>query len=541
MNPRNISDTGLLQELVVELFNQVGELKEELASTQKQFADALDEIKRLKGEKGRPRFRSSKKAKTKPDSRSNSQEDRTSAPDAEDKLPPVNRVECIDTKPNELPDDAVFKGYRSVYQRDIRIVPDHIEYRIARWYSPRTGKVYEAPLPSDYNGQIGSKLTSFIQMLHHCGDMTHRRISDLLKHIGIRVSTGGISNILTYNDWICSEQAALLSSSIEASPYVQMDSTTTKEQGKRMYTQVICGQYFSLFYTQAGRSRLDVYASLQGQSRQTVQLAYNKHAHDHMIAARVSQKHRAYFKQHYALGQVISMQELEAVFNTASPFRRTNQSRRSIIAGTLAAGYYDQQDHIPSAAYILTDDAKEYRRVPSYMHAHCWIHAIRHYRVMNPRIAYHRSIYDDFMGRLWAFYERLKQYKHLTKQAQKIEKRLIGARFDKLFNAQTDYNLLNKQMAMTKSNRPQLLACLEYPELPLHNNAAERGARRIVRKRDISYHTWSKRGTSIRDAFISLHQTANKLGISFLDYLVDRNSGADAIQSLAIQVKNAYQ
>ncbi|MEM7375624.1 MAG: hypothetical protein AAF587_43935, partial [Bacteroidota bacterium] len=85
-----------------------------------------------------------------------------------------------------------------------------------------------------------------------------------------------------------------------------------------------------------------------------------------------------------------------------------------------------------------------------------------------------------------------------------------------------------------------LLAFLDYPLFPLHNNMAERGARRIVRKRDISFHTWSKRGTRIRDAFLSLEQTARKLQMDFFQYIIDRNNKQYQIQSLAISLEKAY-
>ena len=57
------------------------------------------------------------------------------------------------------------------------------------------------------------------------------------------------------------------------------------------------------------------------------------------------------------------------------------------------------------------------------------------------------------------------------------------------------------------------------PALPLHNNAAELAARRIVRKRDISLHTMSQTGTSVRDGFLSIIQTALKLDINPLQYI----------------------
>jgi len=543
MNPREITDISVLQELLVKLLNSQEELEAGLLSTQEQLSEALDEIKRLKGEKGRPNFGPSRKRGkikklTKRPERSSPSD---SPPDSPASPPEVDRVELVDTPPSDLPKDAIFKGYRSVYQKEIRIERDNVAYRIARWYSPSMGRYYESGLPADYQAQVGSMLRSFVQILHHCGDMTHRKIGELLEYLGVSLSSGGISNLLTQSDWVLEEQAALLTSSIAASPYTQMDSTMSKQKGQRMYTQVICGEHFSLFYTQQGKSRLDVYAALQGQSREEVKLAYTALAQDRLIEAKVSKKHLAYFEKNFSPDQVLSPQELEQCFDSEAIFHKTNQARRSVIAGALAAGYYYQQEQVPILTHLMSDDAPEYKHIASEKHIHCWVHAIRPYRLLNPKNKYFRQIHADFMDRLWEFYALIKAYLELSAPEQRLKKKEIRTQFDQLFETPTDYRKLNEQMERTKQNQAYLLAFVDYPLFPLHNNAAERGARRIVRKRDISFHTWSQRGTAIRDAFISLHQTAKKLKISFLDYLYDRNARRFQLPNLAQLVQQAYQ
>jgi hypothetical protein len=49
---------------------------------------------------------------------------------------------------------------------------------------------------------------------------------------------------------------------------------------------------------------------------------------------------------------------------------------------------------------------------------------------------------------------------------------------------------------------------LDYPELPLHNNDAELGARAQVRKRDVSLQTKTKEGTKASDTFLTIVNTA---------------------------------
>ena len=76
--------------------------------------------------------------------------------------------------------------------------------------------------------------------------------------------------------------------------------------------------------------------------------------------------------------------------------------------------------------------------------------------------------------------------------------------------------------------------------MPLHNNAAELAAGQIVRKRDISLHTWSEKGTRVRDAFMAPIETAHKLGVSAIDYIIDRISKKHEMPSLASLITIKY-
>lgn len=542
MNPREITDIKVLQDLVIESLNRVDQLTIAHMALQAQLAEAQDEINRLKGEKGRPRFPKRRKSpKLKKVKRPNSKPDQAdSVPDEPASPPAADECVSVDTPPANLPADAVFKGYRSVYQHDIKLARHNTEYKIARWYSPSQGKVYESALPPGAVAGVGSSLRSFIQILHHGGDMTHRKIGELLDHLGIELSSGTISEVLTRSDWVEAEYEALFPTCMGESPYVQMDSTASRQQGKGMHTQVMCGEFFSLFSTQQGRSRADVYAALQGQSREELQLAYTPLAIKLMEQAKVSIKHRAYFAQQFELGAVFSFETLKQHLDRAAVFAKTNHKRRSAIAGALAAGYYHQQAQIPKVSCLLTDDAREYQKVATEAHLHCWVHAIRHYRKMSPSQAYLQDIHQNFMDRLWSFYDQLRIYQKPPPDTQPQTKAELINQFDQLFDPHTDYQQLNKQIALTLEKREYLLPCLDYPAIPLHNNAAERAARRVVCKRNISLHTWSKRGTRMRDAFMSLHQTAKKLGIKFLDYLKERNAGIVPEKTIAQLVQQRY-
>ncbi len=73
---------------------------------------------------------------------------------------------------------------------------------------------------------------------------------------------------------------------------------------------------------------------------------------------------------------------------------------------------------------------------------------------------------------------------------------------------------------------------LEHPEIPLHNNESELGARQQVRKKDISFGPRSDDGVKAWDTFMTLAASTRKLGVSLYAYTHDRISQANRMPSL---------
>jgi hypothetical protein len=178
---------------------------------------------------------------------------------------------------------------------------------------------------------------------------------------------------------------------------------------------------------------------------------------------------------------------------------------------------------------LLSDDAPQFRDI-SAEHALCWVHEGRHFKKLIPVVDYHRQLTDDFLTRFWDFYHQLQDYRS---QPSMEHAAVLDQTFDDLFSTVTGYNQLDKRIAKTKAKKERLLMVLKYPEIPLHNNPAELGARRRVRKRDISFGPRTLDGREAWDTFMTLVATAKKLGVSFYDYVFDRIAEVDAMPSLA--------
>ncbi len=137
------------------------------------------------------------------------------------------------------------------------------------------------------------------------------------------------------------------------------------------------------------------------------------------------------------------------------------------------------------------------------------------------------------------YYQKLLEYKEEFSQELADA---LSTEFDTTFSTKTGYPSLDERIAKTNGKKKELLLVLKHPELPLHNNAAELGARVQARKRDVSLHTMSAEGTQAQDTFLTIVQTAKKLGVSAYAYIHDRVSKRFQMPSLAelIRAKNPH-
>ena len=109
----------------------------------------------------------------------------------------------------------------------------------------------------------------------------------------------------------------------------------------------------------------------------------------------------------------------------------------------------------------------------------------------------------------------------------------LQADFDRLFKQPSGYQQLDERKARTLAKKDHLLMVLSHPEILLHNNPAELGARQRVRKRDVSLQARTREGIGAWDTFETLVCTAKKLGVNFFRYVYDRIAQTNTLPSLA--------
>jgi hypothetical protein len=224
-------------------------------------------------------------------------------------------------------------------------------------------------------------------------------------------------------------------------------------------------------------------------------------------------------------GKPLTYDELTA-FCTS---HKLNDRATKRLAEAMAIVAYHERIDIPVISIFMADDAPQFKLLALEL-ALCWIHDGRHYKKLTPRLVRHRKQLDGFLDQYWAFYHQLLAYK--TSPSPELADQLTE-QFNALFTTTTGYDQLDDRIAKTLAKKAELLLVLKYPELPLHNNPAELGARAQVRKRDVSLHTMTDEGTRVVDTFLTITETAKKLGVNIYDYLFDRITKAYQLPSLA--------
>ena len=190
----------------------------------------------------------------------------------------------------------------------------------------------------------------------------------------------------------------------------------------------------------------------------------------------------------------------------------------------------DEKLEIP----FVTDGARQYLDV-SNCHAKCWIHEIRHYKKIMPFLDHHRSLLDKVMDQIWGLFDLLNRYKN---QPDKSLRLVIEWKFNWLFSRRTGYADLDERLASTDANRDGLLKVLDYPFIPIHNNAAEIAIREGVIKRKISYGTRSELGKMAWENMFSIMDTCRKQDVNFFHYLNGIFSSRDNFPRLADLIYN---
>ena len=403
------------------------------------------------------------------------------------------------------------------------------KYRIEIFYSPSEHKTYSGRLPHGIKGEFGPGIKSLIITLNHVANVSEPKIHEILKNNGVYISTATISRILTKDaDIFHQEKAEIFLEGLKATPYQQIDDTGARVNGNNRYAQILCNPYYTAYFTVPNKSRENVLNILLCGKEKTY--CFSNEAFDLMKTFTVPQIWKG--KLSSFKNEIFSDEEMRRKLDWVFSPDKYKTARKKVLEACAIAAYRQSTD-IPVVNFLLSDDAPQFKQI-AYHHALCWIHDGRNYKKLRPIVPYHKEKLEAFLNRYWDFYGELCEFRE--NPGSEVAKQL-SAKFDQLFSTITGYEQLDERISKTKENKEHLLMVLILPEVPLHNNAAELAARAKVRKRDVSLQTITEEGTRANDTFMTIVQTAKKLGVSAYDYIFDRVSNKFEMPSLAKMIR----
>jgi len=355
-----------------------------------------------------------------------------------------------------------------------------------------------------------------------------------LQTVGLQISAGQLSDLLIKQQEVFhAESAAVVRAGLLSSPWQHLDSTGTRVNGSPQHCHILCNPLYSFYCTTPNKDRLSVLRvllagaalSFQGNAKA---LAIMEQVGVSPIWIALLSYH---LKQDPLDGQVLTEEQVEAWLSATVPKMRPTV--RKCVKDAMAIAAYRTQTAYPVVSLLLCDDASPFNALTSEL-ALCWVHEFRHYKKLLPRFTHHCTLLEEFGHQFWQLYHDLLDYRHHPNPAQAQS---LRARFDQLFAHHSGYQPLDACKARTFHKREQLLLVLSHPEILLHNNPAELGARQRVRKRDVSLQARTHEGIEAWDTFQTLVATAKKLGVNLFSYFFDRITQTFALPSLAALIE----
>ena len=305
--------------------------------------------------------------------------------------------------------------------------------------------------------------------------------------------------------------------------YQQTDDTSARVKGENHYTQIVCNPLYSAYFTTQRKDRLTVLDIFRNFAPRA--FLYNQQAIELLKGFNFSKK---------MCNRIDKLLELDKAIDEESFEKQIKELNLGVqhyarLKEACAIAEYHAQTKIPIIQTIVCDDAPQFKLLTPQL-ALCWIHDGRHYKKLRPIIPLYQKELDKFLKKYWVYYHKLKNYKEAPDDNRL---KLLTEEFEELFSTKTGYEELDDRISKTLNKKQELLLVLKHPELPLHNNNSELAARVQVRDRDVSLHTMSDEGTKIKDTFMTISQTAKKLGVRTYEYIRDRVSGEFEMLSLA--------
>ena len=498
--------------LIEHLINENNQLKESLQN-------ARDEINRLKGEQGKVKISKSKKGGN-TDISSEKERNQNNPPKHRGRGERNDNVEITEHRicrlpKDELPDDVRFTGYEINIVQDIRIVTNNVRLYRESYYSPSLKKTFTAPRPEGFEGEFGPGIRSLILALKGLCNVSEPSIHAILTAFNCYISPATISRLSREDTLSFSEEKTeIIKAGLLSTPYQHIDDTGARVNGALYKTHILCNPFYTAYFTCPHKDRLTILKLLV--MNQELHYLFDDTAFALMATLKIPAQIQQYLKES-TTPHCMSDADLQPILDLIPTKNKDPQTLYRKIKEAAAISWYQKQDEWPVVQCLVSDDAPQFRHI-TVEHALCWIHAGRTLKKLTPITPFFKTEVSTVLSEFWDLYHALLDYKESPDEQRKG---YLEERFDALSLRKSEFKPLQSALETIAANKEKLLVVLRFPEIPLHNNPAELGARSQVRKRDVSLHTISKDGTEAVDVLLTLVQTAKKLGVNVYHYIQD--------------------
>src|ERR687887_88188 len=371
-----------------------------IVEQQKRIEELEEEVLRLKRETVKPKIKPSRLEQGKTSEEEAGEPRRLKPGPKRSKTPTlkIHHTELVQAE--EVPAGSIFKGYQDYVVQDLIIQPNNTCYRLEQWQKPDGGYVIaKAPV----EGHFAPTLVSYILYQYHHQHVTQPLLLEQLWELGVEISAGQLSQILTHGN-----------------------------------------DLFAWFKSTQSKSRVNFLELLRAEQRDYV---INAGALEYMQQRGLPKAKVAVLESHGGqFGDPAAWEQHLARVGITRPRHVTLATEGALMGSLLAHGF-------PGEMAIVSDDAGQFN---VFAHALCWIHAERGISRLIPFNDHHRKAQSWVQKQIWNLYADLKTY-----QAAPTEtvKQAISQGFDHLCATQTDFETLNQALKRLHQNKADYCWC----------------------------------------------------------------------------------
>jgi len=186
--------------------------------------------------------------------------------------------------------------------------------------------------------------------------MSELKIAELLRHTGIQISEGQISDaLIAQRQTLHAEKEAIAEAALAGSPSQQTDDTSTRVNGKPHHCHVLSTPLAPVYHTLPGKSRLHVLDALRNQRPRSYLLNAEADAYLERMQLSVGvRRNLAQLPRDQALSEATLISLLEQHVPNAGPRQQT------WIREALTIATYHAEAEFPVVQLLVCDDAPQF-------------------------------------------------------------------------------------------------------------------------------------------------------------------------------------